>query len=122
MKTLFRLFIISLLSLSGCKNDDPELVGVLIRIENVSSKTFSSVYVDTGGSENTYLNILPGGTSKFLSYETAYRYGYIKVIASGKEYVVQPFDYVGETPLEDGRYTYVLGIESENLTLTFGKN
>ena len=122
MRVGFCLLIVTFLSISRCKSDNPEIDGILIRIENSSSKTFSSVYVNSGGSENTYFNIAPGRTSKFLSYKTAYRYGYIKVITSGSDYVIQPFDYVGEIPLEDGEYTYVLGIESENLTFNFVEN
>jgi hypothetical protein len=106
-------------SVLGCKKEKLEVDGVLIRIENASTKIFTSVHVNSGGGENNYSNILPGRTSNYLQYTTAYRYGYIKVIASGKEYVLQPFDYVGETPLEEGNYTYVIDIESEDLTLVF---
>lgn len=39
-------------------------------------------------------------------FESAYGYAFIELEIGGKTYTIQPIDYVGETPLEDGNYTY----------------
>ncbi|WP_425389614.1 hypothetical protein [Ekhidna sp.] len=119
MRLSFCMILMSFLFLMGCESDSLEGDRLLIRIHNSSGQIFESVYVSSGDSDNTYLNITPGKFSNYQPYEIAYRYGYVKVISSDKEYVIQPFDYVGETPLGNGRYTYALSIESENLSLQF---
>lgn len=102
---------------SGSQPDD-----ILLRIENVSSSLFSSVLVKFPGAEGSYGSIKPGGFSRYREFEIAYRYGYIEVASGGERYRLQPIDYVGEQPLEQGRYTYRLHIEEDYLSLEFRRD
>ena len=120
-----KLILLSLLLAFGisCNNDDPiDLNDINIRIINSSSQTFKSVYVHSGNGVNTYVNIRPGQSSDYKSYTEAYRYGYIEVKTLTKEYKIQPFDYVGETVLKSGKYSYQLSIVENKLELTFSKD
>ena len=111
------LFVIGLLAVS-CSDRDDEVNDVLIRIKNNSSITFDEVQV--GDQETLHMNIGPGDYSDYLHYETAYRYAYISVKSGEDTYLLQPIDYVGETELPPGLYTYELDISSEGeLLLVF---
>ncbi len=96
---------------------------VLIRIENNSSYRFKDIFVRGIIGENNYGNLSAGRTSDYKAFTEIYRYAYIKLSINGREYILQPIDFVGETPLADGKYTYqisVADINSEwglNLTL-----
>ncbi len=112
--TLILLFIFSL----GCTDRDDDVAIVNIRIKNTSAFTFGNVQV--GDEESVHLNVAPGAYSPYLEYEEAYRYNYIRIEANEETYVLQPIDYVGETPLPVGFYTYELFITEEgDVQLTF---
>lgn len=105
------LLLCLLLGCAACQKDDaasPE--GVAIRVRNVSPYTFESVYVNTSGGENTYGRLPTGQTTGYKSFARAYRYAYVRVLINGQQVTWQPIDYVGETQLADGNYTYVLSI------------
>jgi hypothetical protein len=72
---------------------------------------FDRVFVQFPEQGEDYGTLVPGEASGYRQVELAYRYAYVDVLADGKSYVLQPFDYVGETPLGKGRFTYVLGLD-----------
>ena len=111
-----------LLSLIAC--DSPLLPwgggDVKIRIQNASSFAFERVDVVFPEDEVSYGSIRANGTSEYREVSKAYRYAYIEVEIAGAELVLQPIDYVGESLLGSGRYTYVLNVTIEGqLTLEF---
>lgn len=111
------LLIVGLFAAS-CTDRDDEINDVQIRIKNNSSILFEEVQV--GDQETLHMNIGPGDYSDYLSYETAYRYAYISVTSGEETYILQPIDYVGETALPPGLYTYELNISEEGeLLLVF---
>ncbi|MCE7056114.1 hypothetical protein LZF95_15635 [Algoriphagus sp. AGSA1] len=119
MKHLFALFLAFLLTTSCVESPDPE--GIMIRLENSSNVEFKEVLVNSGSGNVLFDNIKAGQKSKYKEFESAYRYGFVSLKANGKELRIQPFDYVGETPLEKGYYTYKIGInnsDQDNPTLT----
>lgn len=119
MKSLFILFI-ALFFITSCA-EDPEPDGVLIRVENNSGLDFKDVLVNSGSGDVAFGEIRAGKKSEYKKFETAYRYGFVSLLADGKELRIQPYDYVGETPLEIGYYTYKLGVntsQSDNPNLT----
>ncbi len=90
----------------SCADDD-----VHIRIENATSEEFNNTFVDTsiGGSHN-YGTIAAGDQSDYHAFTSAYRYALMTLDIGGEEYRFQPIDFVGETPLSPGKYTYKVEI------------
>jgi hypothetical protein len=90
--------------------DDP----IKIRIENSTEFEMEDIIVSFPKDEITYGDLAPGAQTEFIEIKKAYRYAYIESeINGGKAYLV-PIDYVGEKPLESGRYTYRLYVASDN--------
>jgi hypothetical protein len=81
-----------------------------IRIENATGFTFENVEVNTSGGKNTYGTIDAKQKSAYKAFDFAYSYAYIKLFIDGKEFVLQPIDYVGAVPIGKGRFTYVLKV------------
>ncbi|MCL5247063.1 hypothetical protein M4I21_14675 [Cellulophaga sp. 20_2_10] len=116
---LFLPIVILLLSFCfSCDDRDDNLEAVNIRIKNTSSLTYDTVQV--GEADMQHTAIAPDAFSEYLEYETAYNYASIIIEADGQTYTLQPIDYVGETPLPLGFYTYELNIieESNGVELT----
>jgi hypothetical protein len=111
-----------LLGMTSC--DSPLLPwvdgDVQIRIQNASSFPFERVDVVFPENEVSYGSIRANSASAYRDVSKAYRYAYIEVEVGGEELVIQPIDYVGESLLRSGRYTYVLNVTIEgHLTLDF---
>lgn len=118
MKTKFFTFFLSVVFSLSCTDRDDDVAIANIRIKNTSNLNYEKVQV--GAEENIHLNIAAGGYSDYLEYEEAYTYNYIKIEANEETYILQPIDYVGETPLPVGFYTYELSItEGGDVQLTF---
>ena len=108
---LFLAFSITLLS--GCLKDNANDISkgeVNIRIENNSIFDFQLIEVNTSGGENFYGNLTSGQVSDYKSYEKAFRYASIEMTIKGEKATLQPFDYVGETPLTSGNHTYSMDV------------
>ncbi|MGB5435568.1 MAG: hypothetical protein WBM98_06740 [Maribacter sp.] len=118
MKRLLFVTISVFVFILGCSDRDDELNGIQIRVKNVSSVHFDTIQV--GGDGMVHTNVAPDSYSDYLEYETAYSYAYINISTDGETYVMQPIDFVGETPLFLGYYTYEIGIdEGGNVSLNF---
>ncbi|MFC5624000.1 hypothetical protein [Algoriphagus winogradskyi] len=122
MRNLFPLFL-AISFFTSCTDDsdfeNPE--GVLIRVENSSRLDFKEILISSGAEPVEFGDVKAGKKSDFKEFESAYRYGFVSLMADGEELRIQPFDYVGETPLSKGYYTYKLGVDEsdpENLRLT----
>ena len=91
-----------------------------IRVQNSSSFAFDRVDVVFPEDEVSYGSIRANSASAYREVSKAYRYAYIEVEIGGEELVLQPIDYVGESLLRSGRYTYVLNVTIEGqLTFSF---
>ena len=116
----FLYFLFLSVLMQGCNKE-----GLWIRVENNSTMTYNNVRVNPAGNEINFGDLAPGERSAYKQFEMAYRYAYVKLIIEGKEYILQPIDYVGETPLSDGQYTYIIGVaDLENqygLTIDLGQ-
>lgn len=118
MKNLVILFVVLGGLVLACTDRDDEVDAVNIRIKNTSSFVFDSVIV--GDAQEPHMNIAPDSYSEYFIYEEAYRYAYIEIISGEETFILQPIDFVGETPLPIGFYTYELDIvESGEVELTF---
>jgi hypothetical protein len=82
-----------------------------VRIRNASKTPFFNVVV--GG--RSYGNIGPNCTTSYQRWPAAYRYSSVSLIADAEERKLGVIDYVGESPLGEGRFTYVLTYENRQL-------
>ncbi|HUH33635.1 MAG TPA: hypothetical protein VLZ28_06750 [Daejeonella sp.] len=112
MKKISILLFICLTTFLSCKKEDSK--EVLIRVRNQSAYPFKNVVVNSYNEAKRYGVIQQGQNSVYMKFDVAYRYAYIKLTAGNKEFSWQPYDYVGETPLEPGKYTYSLSISDFN--------
>lgn len=117
MKKYLFLFV-ALSVIFSCTDRDDELTTANIRIKNISDFTFEEVQV--GDQETLHINIAPEDYSDYLPYEVAYRYAFIAIKAGEETYLLEPIDFVGETELPPGLYTYELNVSEEGtVTLNF---
>jgi hypothetical protein len=106
MKKILILIILSVV-LFNCKDDDDSnLTGLQIRLSNVSPYKFQNILVNTTTGNVNFEDLNSGQKSAYKEFEKAYRYAFVELEIDGKKYTLQPIDYVGETLLENGKYTY----------------
>lgn len=124
MKNLSIIILLALLLLSCSSDEDNNASQVVIRLSNSSNFDFQNIVVNTSTGDVNYENIASGQVSGYKSFEKAYRYAFIELKIDGTIYTLQPIDYSGETPLENGYYTYQIDannsqeqFEKLNLTL-----
>ncbi|MFY0652098.1 MAG: hypothetical protein JXQ96_08705 [Cyclobacteriaceae bacterium] len=118
MKRLF-VIVLSASVLLGCLADGISTSQVNIRLSNVSEFDFKNIEVDTGFGRAGFEDIDAGQSTEYKRFIKAYRYAYIQLEIDGETYTIQPFDYVGETPLKNGYYTYQ--IDANNSKERYGK-
>lgn len=123
MNRLSTLFLGLLLTscASASTNGDP----VQIRVANESDVRFDQVVVNFPNQEENYGAIDAGGVSTYRQVGEAYRYAHLQVRIGERDLVMQPMDFVGESLLTSGRYTYVLDVDdpvSGNLELTLRRD
>lgn len=115
MRNRLILLCLSLASFLGAScQKDSETDDVLIRVRNSSQYRMEQIYVNTSGGANEYGTLRVSEDSEYKVFSKAYSYAYVRMVVNGKEVSVQPTDYVGETPLEPGKYTYVLDVTDVN--------
>ena len=102
MKKFYILLILILLV--SCTQNDSDLL--LLRIKNTSQFDYNGVVVNTSGGEHNYGTINSNQSSDYKAFDLAYRYAFVELKIDGSTYTIQPIDYVGETPLDNGKYTY----------------
>lgn len=113
MKKAFFLLISAFLLLNGCSKKET-IDAVLIRVKNASTLTFTNVYVNTSGGENNYGDLAAGQISEYKEFTYAYPYAYVRFEIDGQTRQLQPIDYVGESLLDNGKYTYELTVDPVN--------
>lgn len=111
MRSLFPLLASVILFLSCSDEQEGQ---VFIRVMNQSIENYDNVVVQSPSNTINYGNIKAGEFSKYERFDKAYRYGYIEVTVDGQQLFLQPIDYVGETPLKEGKYTYEVGLLSDS--------
>lgn len=90
-----------------------------IRIKNGSHYDFCNInIVGPDGSLVHYGALRAGKTTCYYAYKEAYSYTYINLTVDGEQYVLQPIDYIGETPLGIGKFTYLLDIDKAYKMIT----
>lgn len=98
--------------------DEREQGTIQIQLKNETGIDLEQVVVrfpDNG--EVDYGAVANGAASAFKSATKAYGYAPIVAKAKDRQLRFQPIDYVGEKELTAGRYTYVLRVENDTLTV-----
>ena len=111
------LFLFGGLMLIACqkKDDTPQSNNkVNIRLSNSSQVKFK----DASFNGINFGDLKPGKTSDYKIVENAYHYGQVSIVIDEQTYGWQPIDYVGETPLEKGYYTFEYQFNEDSKTLT----
>lgn len=93
---------------------------VSVRIRNASGVSFDRVQVlFPDGQKVDYGPLRPSSATDYAAVGVAYKYSYVKVTTAGMDYMYQPIDFVGETPLKPGHYTYELALDHGRVDLKF---
>ncbi len=109
MKTAIVAAVLSFIlsGLSACQDENLTTFGsTLIRVHNSSAYGYEDMVVN----DAAFGDLGPGENSQYQFFDTAYRYAYVRLLINGAEFILQPIDYVGETPLGSGHFTYVIDV------------
>jgi hypothetical protein len=116
VRSSLALFLLGVL-LSSCALASASSDAVEIRVANRSTRAFDRVIVGFSDGQRDYGALPAGAVSEYRTVAEAYRYAYFEVRLDTARLVIQPIDFVGETPLRGGRYTYALSLTPDrNLT------
>ena len=89
----------------------------LVRIENDSAYDYEDLLVNF----EPYGTLAAGAVTDYRDFGVAYRYTRVDAVVDGEDLLILPIDFVGETPLGPGRFTYVVSVvddgRSRNLTM-----
>ena len=102
------LGVLVLVLCTGCDSLVLDSDGVEVRVRNFSTIDFDSVTVRFPQETHRYGRVEAGRASAYRPVREAYRYDYVEAWIGTEKYVLQPFDFVGESLLRAGRYTYGL--------------
>ena len=76
------------------------------KLYNASRNKIENLMVNTHIQDVSYENLLSNRKSTYKKCDITYSYANVQLQISGKTYSFQPVDFVGETVLENGNYTY----------------
>ena len=118
---------ISLLTVASCTKDNlkncdrqietqcmEDAAKANVRITNAGTKDYCNIKVAAGGKRVNYGSLKRGQSTCYIAFDEIYDYAYIELSINGAKYVLQPIDYVGETPLEAGYFTYSITHHEES--------
>ncbi|MET0571222.1 MAG: hypothetical protein ABWZ79_07325 [Pedobacter agri] len=105
------LLLLSLTIIIACSKEKiTGQTGPEIRLSNSSQQNLKNIMVNTGMGEVSFGDLEAGKKTDYKKFTKAYSYAFVKLEINGKTYTIQPIDYVGETPLKDGRYAYQISV------------
>jgi len=105
------------ISFSGCISDG--MVGgcsvlyewgatgpTMIEVHNISDYDYDNLVV----GEESYGTLRSGERTEYRDFGVAYDYNYVSLEIDGMPFLLQPIDFLGETPLGPGNFTYEVGV------------
>ncbi len=92
---------------------------VEVRVRNGSDLNLDEAALFLPGVTLEFLDLEAGETTPYSEVQKAYDYASAQVVVGQDTARIQVIDYVGETPLKGGRYTYILRVFPGN-PLTLG--
>jgi hypothetical protein len=110
MRALLRSILLALVVVTTTSCSDA-LTGTdhtEVRFRNATTFTLTDISLAWPGGSIHVDALAPGASSTYESHDGAYSYGLLLVTAGGKVRRLQPIDYVGEQPLGNGKYTYLI--------------
>ena len=117
LKIFHTSLLICALVLGGCDALNDSSDETRLRVENRTQTDFTAVEIQFMGEPQQYGAVEAGAFSDYRTFAEAYRYGLVVAKTADTTYRLQPIDYVGESPLDAGRYTYRLTLNDEQLSL-----
>lgn len=102
------LAVITATILGGCSGPFEPSSHVETRFRNATPFTLTDVSLSWPGGSMQVAELAPGASSSLERHDGAYSYGALNVTMNGTVRRLQPIDFVGESPLVAGRYTYVI--------------
>lgn len=106
------LAFVLMIGFAACTSATGKTGELEIRVANRSDQDFERVDVTFESGKVEYGPVPRGGVSEYRWVGEAYRYARVDVVVKGRPpLILQPIDFVGETLLEPGRYTYALSID-----------
>jgi len=105
------LSVVALTMLSACGRPFSSEGDTNVRLRNASSFELTAVTFRPGQAELKFARIAPGAATGYVPVASAYRYGYLDALVDGERRVLQPIDYVGESVIGAGRFTYVITVD-----------
>lgn len=123
MRNITVLVLIGLFAFTNCDVIGSNDTEVRIRVKNSSTYTIENLRINTGGGEYVYEEISPGEVSDYDEYDYSYSYFFVSFSVDTSNFVRQPIDYVGESKIKSGKYTFDISIETfENRPTHFSGN
>lgn len=110
-------YVLAVLLFVSCSDTDDggdANTEVQIRLANTSTVAFEDA---TFNGEN-FGNLAPNEKSEYRLFKGAYHYGQVSITIDGEAYGWIPIDYVGETPLAEGKYTFEYSFDVQNKILS----
>jgi hypothetical protein len=93
---------------------------VQVRIRNAGQVGLTGVTVTFPDNQRIGFGDLPAGAaSRYAAVALAYRYALVVATADGTEHRWQPIDFMGETPLAPGHYSYAISVDGDQIELLF---
>ena len=84
----------------------------MIRIENSSVFSYNNILVKAFGNDYDFGDLNANELSDYQTFDNAYRYAYTQLDIENEQFIIQPIDFVGETELENGNYTYIISADT----------
>jgi hypothetical protein len=99
--------------------------GTYLRIRNLTDSDLDDVRVEQPGTPGgsgpgeviDFGQVANDSYTDYRELREVFRFAHIEAHGPGVDFVLRPYDYVGEEPLPEGRYTYRLGSSQSRLTL-----
>ena len=94
---------------SSCAILDPDDT-VEVRLENISRTQVDEVMLYLPDTTLTFEDFSPDSPTPYLAVRKAYRMATVQAVVGPDTARLQVIDYVGEKPLNRGKYTYLLDV------------
>ncbi|WP_299682658.1 hypothetical protein [uncultured Dokdonia sp.] len=108
MKYKICIILLAILAISCTTDQDSE---VRLRLANVSDLDYTNITIRNGVP---YENLEAGAISEYQVFESSYSYMYVQLVIDQDTLVIQPIDFVGESFVPSGDYTYEINANFEN--------